>query len=237
MFFDLCYNELNQIFAAAGGGMEFIMRSYLVEFFAEFEYDSLDAEYLLLAYDKIASKADTKALFDATISAYSSDINLDYQKEIHNRARQISDLSCIHPYTCDLLLYICLTKQLKAMYFKRGIDMRIFRDSVLDLKWKLIECKEVCGIKGSFVAPWFSGFFNLTRFALGRLQFEIITSPCSYDKNGIKIEKDVSKVINVHIPRTGTPMDKESCDASYASARAFFKTSRTSEFSASRTRR
>jgi hypothetical protein len=30
-------------------------------------------------------------------------------------------------------------------------------------------------------------------------------------------------VIKVHIPRTGAPMDKESCDESYAQARAFFK--------------
>ena len=44
-----------------------------------------------------------------------------------------------------------------------------------------------------------------------------------YEKNGVKLERDKSKVINVHIPRTGKPLDKESCDKSYAMARKFFK--------------
>ncbi|MBQ9113406.1 MAG: hypothetical protein IJY05_00610 [Clostridia bacterium] len=68
----------------------------------------------------------------------------------------------------------------------------------------------------------FQVFFNLTRFALGRLQFELIPLPFNYEKNGLKLEKGKT-VINVHIPRTGTPMDKESCDDSYARANAFFK--------------
>ena len=38
-----------------------------------------------------------------------------------------------------------------------------------------------------------------------------------------EVKKGESIVINVHIPRTGTPMDKESCDKSYAMAREFFK--------------
>ena len=101
--------------------------------------------------------------------------------------------------------------------------MQIYHDSVLDLKWKLEECKTVKGICGSFVAAWFPGFFNMTRFALGRLQFELTTIGFDYEKNGIKLKKDESIVINVHIPRTGTPLDKASCDTSYAQAREFFK--------------
>ena len=100
--------------------------------------------------------------------------------------------------------------------------MQIYKDSMLDLKWKLDECKAVKGICGSFVAGWFPGFFNLTRFALGRLQFELVDFWLDYNDNGISLKKG-DKVINVHIPRTGTPMDKESCDKSYAQAREFFK--------------
>ena len=115
------------------------------------------------------------------------------------------------------------TKHLKVIYSKKGLDMQIYKDSVLDLKWKLEECKAVKGICGSFVSPWFCGFFDLSRFALGRLQFEVITTWQDYKKGNVKLERDKSKVINVHIPRTGTPLDKESCDKSYALARAFFK--------------
>ena len=101
--------------------------------------------------------------------------------------------------------------------------MQIYHDSVLDLKWKLEECKLVKGVCGSFVAVWFPNFFKLTRFALGRLQFELMPIPFDYEKQGVKLEKNKSLVINVHIPRTGKPMDKESCDKSYEMAREFFK--------------
>lgn len=198
------------------------MREYLTQFFKEFEYDVDDAVYFLGVYDAIEANAEASALLQAAIAAYEKNICLDYKEEIQKRSHDISTATGIHPYSVDLLVYICLTRHLREVYGQKDIDMQIFRDSVLDLKWKLAECKTVKGICGSFVAHWFAGFFKLERFALGRLQFEVIPSTRSYEKNGIRIEKDVTRVINVHIPRTGAPMDKESCDASYAAARVFF---------------
>ncbi|MBO5931364.1 MAG: hypothetical protein J6Q70_03915 [Clostridia bacterium] len=156
------------------------------------------------------------------MAAYRENIHLDYKEEIQQRSAQIATLVGLHTYTVDLLVYICLTRHLRELYLQKGIDVQIFQDSVRDLKWKLEECKIIKGICGSFVASWFPGFFRLERFALGRLQFEITTAQRDYEKKGIKLQKGISRVINVHIPRTGRPMDKESCDASYAAARAFF---------------
>ena len=198
------------------------MKEYLIRFFREFEYDSNDAAFLLGVYDAIAKNTAAYALLQAALAAYEANIRLDYKEEIQKRCKEISTVTDIHPYTVDLLVYACLTRHLREVYVQKGMDMQIFHDSVLDLKWKLEECKTVKGICGSFVAYWFPGFFKLERFALGRLQFEVIASPRDYNQNGIKIEKDVTRVINVHIPRTGTPMDKESCEASYAAARTFF---------------
>jgi hypothetical protein len=101
------------------------------------------------------------------------------------------------------------------------VTLRALEDRLNYLR-KLEERKAVKGICGSFVAWWFPGFFSMTRYALGRLQFEIVKFERNYDKNGVKLTPD-SRVINVHIPRTGTPMDKESCDKAYAQAREFFK--------------
>ena len=199
------------------------VREYLLCFLDEFAYSAEDAEVLLRAYDVISAKNAAKTLFFEALSAYEKDCKIDYKKEILERSRMIENLTKIHRYTVDLLLFICMSKHLKTLYAERAIDMQIYKDSVLDLKWKLAECKAVKGICGSFVASWFTGFFDLTRFALGRLQFEVITMEKDYEKNGVKLEKDVSKVINVHIPRTGTPLDQESCDASYAAARVFFE--------------
>ncbi len=199
------------------------MRDYLTGFLKEFEYSPEDARQLLEAYDRItADDAAGRLLVDA-LAAYEADISTDYQTEILERARRISELTGVHCFTADLLVFMCMTRHLRTVYADRGLDMQIYRDSVLDLKWKLEECKAVKGICGSFVAPWFCGFFDLSRFALGRLQFEIITTWQDYEKNGVRLQADKSRVINVHIPRTGTPLDKESCDKAYAQAREFFK--------------
>ncbi len=199
------------------------MREYLIDFFKEFEYEDRDVQKLLRAYDTITENKSADKLFGEAMSAYEADIAMDYQTEIFKRTRKISKITGVHDYTVELLVFMCMTKHLKAVYSERGLDLQIFKDSVLDLKWKLEECKVVKGICGSFVSPWFCGFFDLTRFALGRLQFEIITTWQDYEKNGVKLERDKSRVINVHIPRTGTPLDKESCDKAYAQAREFFK--------------
>jgi len=199
------------------------MQSYLNQFFKDFEYEEKDAKYLLAAYDAIAANQDAALLLQEILTAYSASISLDYATEVINKAKKISDITALHPYTVDLLVFICMTKHLRSVYLESGTDLQIYKDSVLDLKWKLEECKIVKGICGSFVASWFPGFFNMTRFALGRLQFEPITIGFDYEKNGIKLKKNESIVINVHIPRTGTPLDKESCDKAYAHARDFFK--------------
>ena len=199
------------------------MREYLISFFKEFEYDSKDAECLLGAYDTIAANGAAAGILRDAVSAYEANINLDFEEEILKRAKDISGAAGIHPYTADLLMFICLTKHLKRIYSEKGLDSAIYKNSVLDLKWKLEECKTLRGICGSFVAFWFPRFFNLKTFALGRLQFEITNIKYDYEKNGVKLTKGESKVINVHIPRTGTSMDKESCDKSYAQAKEFFK--------------
>ncbi|MBQ9113405.1 MAG: hypothetical protein IJY05_00605 [Clostridia bacterium] len=77
-----------------------------------------------------------------------------------NPSKKIAAYTNLHPYTVDLLLFICLTKCLKALYTAQGLNLQIYRDSVLDLKWKLNECKLVKNICGSFVAAWFPGFFQ-----------------------------------------------------------------------------
>lgn len=197
------------------------MREYLVNFLNEFNYEQKDASELISAYDKIVENKEAKSLLDNVLKTYEENIFCDYG-ELIKMAGKMAELTGLHTYTTELLIFMCMSKHTKKLYEERNIDMQIYKDSMLDLKWKLDECKLVKGICGSFVAGWFPGFFNLTRFALGRLQFEVINFWHDYEKGDIKLKKD-DKVINVHIPRTGTPMDKESCDKSYAQAREFFK--------------
>ena len=194
------------------------MRKYLEEFMQECDYIKDDISELLSAYDKLKSSCPDD--LSALISEYDAGYDINYESAL-SRMKALSEKAEIHEYTGALLLFLCYTKRLRAYYNEAGIDDEIFLSSVLDLRYKLDECKCVYGIKGSFVAKWFSGFFDLTRFALGRLQFEIVDLGREYEKGGVKLEPD-SKVINVHIPRTGTPLDRESTLKSYRLASEFF---------------
>ena len=76
-----------------------------------------------------------------------------------------------------------------------------------DLKWKLIESHIVHNVWGTFVADWnwFSRWYNITRLAFCRLQFEIIPFNREYEKDGLKLTKE-SRVINIH---TIKPIDRD----------------------------
>ena len=198
------------------------MKKYLNDFMVEGDYTKEDREFLLAAYEKIEGYESTKKEWSRILKIYDASIKCDYYNEILVPAWNAGKAVGVHPYTSGLLIFMCMSKRLKELYVERGISMEIFKKSMLDLKYKLEECKVVRGIVGSFVAWWFPGFFDLTRFALGRLQFEVSNFGHEYDKNGHKLSKD-SRVIGIHIPRDGTPFDEESCIEAYKMAKEFFK--------------
>ena len=134
----------------------------------------------------------------------------------------------IHEYTSAMLLFLLLADKLKARYAERKISLEIFYASLRDLRYKLDECQLVHGVFGTSAGWWYVGFFKLTRFALGRLQFEIITIKEDVTVDGVVIPNG-SKAINIHIPRTLTPLDRRQTLDAYNMAAEFFK----AEFEAS----
>ena len=197
------------------------MIEYVLSFMDELGFDKEAVESLSADIEKIYANEEAKALFAGAVDEYERDIHSNYT-ELREAAKHAGEIVGVHAYSAELLLFICFSKHLRELYRLRGISDRIWFDSMSDLKWKLWECKAVKGVWGSFVAGWFPGFFNLTRFALGRLQFEIVAFDGEYEKNGKSLKKG-DKVINVHIPRTLTPLDKKSRDDAYSQAAEFFR--------------
>lgn len=198
------------------------MREYVVEFLDKFDYPAEAKVELIEAYDTLVASEECKAELDRLVEAYKENINLDYGM-IFRSTPEMEKKCGVHHYKSELLVFILFSEHLKKLYNMNNIDESIWFNSMCDLKYKLLECKAVKNMWGSFVAWWFPGFFNLKRFALGRLQFET----CNYDqedytKDGKTVKKGM-KVIGVHIPRTLTPLDKPSYDAAFDMAREFFK--------------
>ena len=120
-------------------------------------------------------------------------------------------------------MLFCCWEEVKVRYEKQGLPMDVFDKSLEDMKWKMLECYEIHGVYGNFVGHWYDGFFNLTRFGLGRLQFELRPfegkEDCEVD--GVQIHPG-DTVINMHIPSAG-PMKPELLDDAFAQAEVFFK--------------
>ena len=202
-------------------GVLISMREYLIDFWKEFDYLAEDAAYLLAAYDKIVTNEETALTWSRMLKCYGEDIQYPLN-DLLLEADTVADCLKMHRYTAHLLLVQCMSRHLRQMYEEQGLADDLYHNAMLDLRYKLEECKLVRGIVGTFVGSWFDRFFNLTRFAIGRLQFELIAFRKEYCRNGLVLTPE-STVINVHIPRTGTPMDVESCDDAFRRAKAFYQ--------------
>lgn len=202
-------------------GRRGMMKKYLLEFVENFSYEEEDKKALAEAYDKIAADTDVYEIFMELLKRYEDDMNCDFEA-IREGMKELSAKAELHEYTGQLLLFICLSKQSKEYYKDADLSEEIWFTTMCDLKYKMIECKEVYKICGTFVAPWFERFFKLERFGFGKLQFELIPFGMEYSKGDINLNPD-STVINVHIPRTGTRLERESMVSAYQTAADFFK--------------
>lgn len=129
----------------------------------------------------------------------------------------------IHKYMLDLLVLLRCWEILKGLYEQQNMSMDIYWNSLADMRCKLLECRDVYGVNGIFVGFWYDRFFDMTRFALGRLQFELEYYPYekSYSEKGKTVKKgDV--VINMHIPSDG-PLTPEAVEAAFDRAAEFYK--------------
>ena len=203
------------------------MRAYITDFMAEYDYPTKARDVLLSTYDKIEASPEARKIWADTLDAYRQNHNCDYEKVLSN-ADAVSEIIDIHEYITELLIFMCMSKRLRELYAEHNLPLEYYKKSMADLRYKLDECLLVTGISGSFVAGWFCGFFNLTRFGMGRLQFEITPFGAHYEKNGAKLTPE-TKVINIHIPRSCEPLTEKACLDSYLMAKEFFKNQVTTD--------
>lgn len=198
------------------------MKTILANFLEQFPYPDEAKNVLLQEYDQLFSNAKAAELLLTHINAYKSGAAVRF--DVANQdAAAAGAAAGVHEYTAQFLLYACLAEPLRLRYKEKGIDESIWHDSMMDLLYKLNECYALHGIWGTFVAFWFDGFFNMTRFALGRLQFETTTYYLTdvYSGHGITMKRDEKTVLNLHIP-SGSPLRHEDVLDSYRRAYRFY---------------
>lgn len=216
-----CHGAMIDTDPTAQRGKDEDMKTYLTEFFEIFSYPQEARAAFLQAYDKIMADPCLEGGFRGLLRLYAEDKDMDYGQAL-KKMTELSAEAGIHTYTGHFLMFACFSRTLREYYQKEGIEEQIWHTSMCDLKWKLDECRCVYGVWGTFVAEWFIGFFNMTRFGFRKLQFEIKPFGYHYEKNGIVLNPD-SRVLNTHIPRTGERLDPEGVRQSYELGAAFFR--------------
>ena len=199
--------------------MKEMYREYLKSFFAEFDFPEEARTDILAVYDRILEKDACRDILFGAVEQY-VDTSYDYDSFLASVHSAFVDAD-VNYCSGEMIFVILLSRRLRELYAEAGISDEIYKNTMLDIRYKLIECKCVYNVWGIFVAFWDKGFFRMTRFGLGRLQYDITTFKNTYSGQGIELSEN-SPILNVHIPRTGTRLDYELVKDSYRRAMEFF---------------
>ena len=174
-------------------------------------------------YNRIRNEADLRKEYYELLREY---LYVNTKMPLGDSLNKVSELAVKigeNSYTMQMAFIISCTPRMYELYEEEGIDEEIYWDALVDIKAKLMECIENKGVPGTFVGGWFGGWFRLTRFALGRFQYE----PIAYNF-GKPVELPCgetllpgSPIANMHIPSEGAPLTDEVRNDSYRKAYNF----------------
>ena len=162
------------------------------------------------------------AVFDSAVARFSETRELSLSDAL-SAVRELCVERGLNSFSYELLLIVNSLPALHRRYRARGIPDSIFYASMDDIRCKVAECMECKGVVGTFVAGWYDGFFELTRFSYGRFQYE----PAGDGDEEIKLScgkilRTGDTFVNFHIPSSGVPLTDEVRLASYREAYPHF---------------
>lgn len=201
-----------------------LFSEYILRFCREYEIPG-EAEEALQACLRLLEEKGALALLAEPAERYEAESEaFPYCRELERVTAGAKELGA-DPYTAAMLFCVLLVPHGKELYRRQGVDEQIIHDSFADLKWKMWECRKMYGVWGIFVAGWFDRWFDASRYAIGRLQYELCTLGEFPDAEKVIAETPAltadTPVVNVHIPSSGH-MPYEAVLASYEAAAAFF---------------
>ena len=107
-----------------------------------------------------------------------------------------------HVYTVNLVLLLNCTKPLLAKYKAEGISEDIYWNTVVDLRCKMLECKENYDVWGTFVEGWFMGFYTLDRSVSADSSMNFRISAKKYTKTTALLSKTANSFSECTFPHT-----------------------------------
>lgn len=181
-----------------------------------------EAKAGLLQNADALTAAGQEGAFDGAVEFfYDNDFSISLSGPLIEEIAAKAELS---PYAVWLLFLVEAAVPVREAFAGEGIPEKVFWDTFEDLRYKVLECKEVQGVWGNFVAFWYPIFYSRDIVKLGRLEYENVTysEDTPYEKNGYIVKKG-DKVKSIHIPSSGEPFDEAARLVSYKKAYEFFK--------------
>ena len=159
--------------------------------------------------------------FDAIVDDYVSDKINTYETD--DRLIPLAKESGDSYYSYWMLLLLLGAERAKSLYDARGVSDEVFYDTFADLKYKLIECHNVYGIWGTFVASWYRHFFRCNLIKFGRLEYEdaVYNDDTPFVLGDLTVKKG-DRIFGLHIPSSGEPFTLEERLKSYKMAYDFY---------------
>nr|WP_308742289.1 acyltransferase domain-containing protein [uncultured Anaerocolumna sp.] len=191
---------------------------FLTELMSKIHFPQEAQEIFLALYQRILHNPEYNNSMKSAVQLFIHTSSEKAFAEIDKLSVELKE----HSYTMSMLLLLLCAKPLMEKYSEKGLPEDIYWDSIKDLGYKLKECHHIYGIWGTFVRDWFPGYYQMSRFALGRMQYECASF--SFDSvtiNGITI-KSGDKVLMIHIPSSGS-FTKEERLESYHKAKDFYR--------------
>ena len=176
--------------------------------------------YLKESIDRILPEHE-KELADIIDTLYGTDFSI---KAAEDGRKRLAEASGVNFWTVNFIFLVCASKRMKKDFIGKGYSEELFWDTILDLKYKLFECREVKGVWGNFVEFWYDIFYRCDIVKLGRLEFERIIYPEELPEaevRGVRI-KHGQTVYSTHIPSCG-PLDENEVKESFRRAEEFFR--------------
>ena len=196
-----------------------IDKNYLLQYCKENNYPEEACATLLEMLETLSANEKAVSVFRQQELLYRRNLSTDFSGMIQRITLLAQELG-VDEYILHQLFLISLTPALHEKHQKAGLSEELYQKIQWDIYRKLMECHEVHGVWGTVCATWNARAFQLTRFQLGRLQFEPIYAYAPYEADGFKVNVgDV--VINIHIP-SGIPLTRETCKDSLRQAYEWF---------------
>lgn len=185
------------------------------------EYPEEAKKVLSDTFDKIiANEKANKILESIKKDYFIKDKNFD---KFADKTKALSEEIGVHVYIVNLVILLSCTEALLKKYKEENIDEEIFWDSMIDLKVKMLECKENYDMYGTFVEGWFNGFFEMRRFKVGRFEYDLSDFGCSKFTIAGETIKNDEFCLGMHIPSHCGSLSMDVRLDSYKKAYKFFR--------------